>query len=112
MQFWNWLFGRRHAERVRTLADQLARECVSGVWARVYRRAPAMSLAEARGYVRARAASVVHSAVDRELARRGQHVWRPEPTLLVTATTDAVVRLVLKQVLDTRPMPVTVRRAA
>ncbi|MBX3414408.1 MAG: hypothetical protein KF708_17095 [Pirellulales bacterium] len=112
MQFWNWLFGRRHAERIRTLADQLARECVSGVWGRVSRRAPSMSLAEARGYVRARAASVVQAAVRRELGGRDEHVWQPDPSLLTSETTDAVVRLVLKQVLDTKPALVPVRRAA
>jgi hypothetical protein len=112
MQVWNWLFGNRHTERLHALADQLARESVSAVWVRVRKQAAGMGLSEARGYVRARAALVVQLAVQRELAHRGTRTWRPDPGLLLATTTDAVVRLVLKQLLDTQSVPAQVRRAA
>jgi len=112
MLLWTWLRTMMMGDQQRALAEQIARDCQAMVWSRVGRRAPLMSLAEARGYVRARAALVVHEAVDRELELRGSQGWRHDPVGLLDETTNEVIRLVLKQVLDTRHTPSVVRRAA
>ena len=54
----------RHEPKISELAIDLAERCRDDVWDKVWRRVPAMELAEARGYVRARAAIVVSHLVD------------------------------------------------
>jgi hypothetical protein len=55
----------------RRMLDQRSSElvecCQDTVWQRVYRNALAMRPPEARGYIRARAAAIVHGEIDRML---------------------------------------------
>jgi hypothetical protein len=91
-------------------ADRLAATCQEQVWRLVQERALAMSPAEARGYVRARAGLIVKHAVDAELASSRQ--WSRWPDRLRDVTTDQVVRLIGAQLRAVRPALRSIRRAA
>lgn len=54
----------RGEAKLKDLARDVAERCRHDVWDKVWRRVPAMDMAEARGYVRARAAIVVSREVD------------------------------------------------
>jgi hypothetical protein len=54
----------RGESKLNELARDVAERCRHDVWDKVWRRVPAMETAEARGYVRARAAIVVSREVD------------------------------------------------
>jgi hypothetical protein len=54
----------RGESKMNELARDTAERCRHDVWDKVWRRVPAMELAEARGYVRARAAIVVSHEVE------------------------------------------------
>jgi hypothetical protein len=83
------------------LVDRLASHSLDAVWQRTYQRAGGMRLAEARGYIRARAAAVVSDQVDAELQRGAvaQAIGRPE---LLERVTEAVISLTIRE-LVTRP---------
>ena len=60
------------------------------VWERVEDTVPQMSPSEARGYIRARAATIVHSEADKVIAGHDLLTDAQFP-LLVAAATDAVI---------------------
>lgn len=91
-------------------ADRLAALCQEQVWRLVQQRALAMSPAEARGYVRARAGLLVKRTVEAELAR-SRHLAGARERLL-DLTTDQVVRLIGAQLRAVRPALRSQRRAA
>jgi hypothetical protein len=92
---------------VKTIVDR----CELAVWDRASERAAAMSPAEARGYIRARAATVVHLQVERALQLRS----RTEPELhelLFDWVKRDVVRQIHRRLLNTRHAVVERRKAA
>lgn len=91
------------------LAARIAPRCHAAVWARVERRAPSMRLSEARGYIRARAAAVVHAQVNAELNHTRRDVSRAD---LMSLATDKVVTLVFRELLAVPPRQKELRRAA
>ena len=92
------------------LADRLAATCQDQVWRLVQHQALAMSPAEARGYVRARAGLIVKHTVESELARSQR--WQSAGEQLRELTTEQIVRLVAAQVRAVRPTMRMLRRAA
>ena len=101
----------RHAGLIQQLSAQIAHRCHAPVWATVRRRATAMRLTEARGYVRARAAQMVASEVAAALSSRPQ-VGRDVEAELVTRTTDGVVSLVFRDLLNLPPCTLPSRHVA
>lgn len=102
------IFGASRKE-ASELAARIAPRCHAAVWARVERRAPAMRLSEARGYIRARAAAVAHAHVNAELACAPHSVDRVELGSLVL---DKVLTLVFRELLNVPPRQRELRRAA
>jgi hypothetical protein len=64
------LFSWRNARLVEQAAGEIARQCRAPLWQRTYLRMAEMSMAQIRGYVRAHAAALVESEVDRVLCHR------------------------------------------
>jgi hypothetical protein len=101
----NWFASE---SKLALLADRLAAACQEQVWRVVQPQALAMSPAEARGYVRARAGLIVTPTVDAELSRSRQ--WNARREQLRDLTTDHVVRVIGAQLRAVRPAQM--RRAA
>jgi len=113
------LFGRHRRERlVADLSQQVAEGSHNAVWTKVKDRVASMRLAEARGYVRARAASPIADEADRMLggsdpvdsAVRSQII--AVRSQIIEEATDRVVTLVFRDLLNLPPRLRTVRRAA
>jgi len=83
---------------VEQVAGEVARECRSGLWQRVYRRTSNMSLAELRGYVRAQAAGFVGGEVDLAICRR--HLGIDLRSRLIDASVDQLVNMAAHDVLS------------
>jgi hypothetical protein len=111
---WRHLSGAAKLEEIAEHAAACARHAV---WERVRRQIEPMGPAEARGYVRARSAAVVHRVIGR--------VYENDPTLrraartrLVELTTESLIRIISDQVSFSQASvrvlsePVTLRRAA
>jgi hypothetical protein len=97
--------------RMARLAERIADRCQAAVWERICRRAPGMAVAEARGYIRARAAAVVHAEVESALAEQPviARAWRSR---LVEMVTEEVVRAALATLFRMEHRPAAMRRAA
>jgi len=95
MNLFALIFRRHDKERqLSLLARQLADACLSEVWDRVRHRVFVMDLAEARGYIRARAMAPVRHhlpAVTRGLAPLSAELR----TRVSTRATDRVVQRIL-----------------
>ena len=100
----------RH-KRARQLVDLVAGRSHSAVWDRVERQVVTMQLAEARGYIRARAAEVIHDHVDAEHRRRPLSPLLRKDQLISHAT-DRVVSLIFRDLLNLSSQQGIVRRAA
>jgi hypothetical protein len=93
------------------LVKSIVDRCEPAVWDRAGDRAIAMSAAEARGYLRARAAAVAEVQVDRAMQIRS----RSEPTfrqLLLDGVKNEIVRQLHKRILNARHPAIERRRAA
>jgi hypothetical protein len=112
MGIWSFLSRRRNARKAAHLAGEVAERSVAPVLGRVRRRAATMRIAEARGYVRARALEIVH----RELAvvQKGQPKLDPAlQTEIVSQAAEAVVARVMAELRSAaRPARTEQRRAA
>ena len=96
MGLFNWSFRPGDGEQLQGLAVRVVQRSLNEVLQRVTALTPQMSPAEARGYIRARAAKVVN----REIAA----VYAAEPRLrpadrtrLVSLVTDALVTAIAQQ---------------
>jgi methylphosphotriester-DNA--protein-cysteine methyltransferase len=92
------------------LADRLAATCQDQVWRLVQHQALAMSPAEARGYVRARAGLIVKHTVEAELERSQR--WESAADRLRDLTTEQIVRQLSAQVRAVRPTSLRALRHA
>jgi hypothetical protein len=96
MAIWNFFSRRRNARKAVAISSEVAQRSVGPVLGRVRRRAATMRIAEARGYVRARALEIVH----RELAalQKGREKLEPAlQTLIVSQATESVVVRVMAE---------------
>ena len=92
----SFLARRRAARYAARAANEVAERSYAAVLGRVRRRATTMRIAEARGYVRARALEIVH----RELAAVHQGKIKLEPAVqtdIISQATEAVVVRVLAE---------------
>ncbi len=112
MGIWNFFSRWRNARKAGAIGSEVAQRSVGPVLGRVRRRTATMRVAEARGYVRARALEIVH----RELAARQKGREKLDPALqtqIVSQATESVVVRVMAELRSvpkaTRPAP---RRAA
>ena len=98
------LFRWLDAALVRQTAGKVARECHAAVWGHVLPKATAMSIPQARGYIRAVGPEFITQEVDAVLARR-----RAGPSLrprVVAGATEELIKLIVDNVACVR------RRAA
>jgi hypothetical protein len=99
MGLFSFLTANRSGGRVNRLAQEIARRSHAAVWNRVERRAATMRLAEVRGYVRARAAQVIHDQADQVLRGQGPIAESLRPQLIAQAT-ERVVSLIVRDLLN------------
>jgi hypothetical protein len=111
MEILNLIARLRGDARIAELAEEIAHRATDGVRERVSLRLGAMSMAEARGYVRARSAAVVRPLVDALIASDAgiKPAWRPQ---LVEKATMEVARRLLWEEMARRRDAAPVRRAA
>ncbi|MEX0978677.1 MAG: hypothetical protein WDZ48_07490 [Pirellulales bacterium] len=110
MGIWNVISRWRNTRRAALIGSEVAQRSVGPVLGRVRRRAATMRIAEARGYVRARALEIVH----RELAALQKGREKLDPALqteIVSQATDTVVVRVMAE-LRSVPKAAEQRRAA
>ena len=93
------------------LADKVASRSRPAVWGRVSHHIHALSGAEARGYIRARAAAVIEQETDLLIAEEGPKVFRHRDQILKEAG-ETVIRLVQEQAQISRRTALPKRRAA
>lgn len=110
MGLWTFLVNRRSAKQMAGLAAEIAERSHSDVWQRVAHRATAMRLVEARGYVRARAARVIHHHVHEALETRPEidDARREE---LISLATEVVISAIARELLHL-PQRIVPRRQA
>ena len=93
------------------LATTIAERSRAAVWNRVGEQIAAMPLVEAKGYMRARAASVVHYQTDTALA--GQRSIKPAlRARLIDLAMEEVIRAMLAGVSALAPREPATRQAA
>lgn len=63
MGWWHWMLRWAEGVDLETLANRLVKNSQEAVWQRVQSRIVDMSLAEARGYVRARSVGIIETGV-------------------------------------------------
>lgn len=91
--------GRLSASALQTLAESLAEQGLPAVVQRSLHRATWMRLSEARGYIRARAAQVIHDRVDAELQHRPAAHARYRSEIIERAT-EAVISLTIREMVS------------
>jgi hypothetical protein len=101
----NFFRQRRLARKAAHIASEVAKRSVGPVLGRVRRRAATMRIAEARGYVRARALEIVH----RELAAVQKGREKLEPALQTEIVGQAVEAVVARVMAELRAVPKAVR---
>jgi hypothetical protein len=100
-RFLSFLLPWRTSHIVEQVAGEVARECRSGLWQRVYQRTANMSLAESRGYLRALAVGCVDNEVEQAICRR--HLRTDLRSRLVDASVDQLINMVAHAVLTGEP---------
>lgn len=98
-------------DKVTELAERIAARSRQAVWQRVWQRVSTLSPAEARGYIRARAASIVKQETERLIAQEGSPAEAIREKLIVAAS-EAVIAQLLHQSRGTRRTNAPQRRVA
>ena len=111
MSFTSLLFRLFATHKPELLADKIASRSRRAVWDRVSHRIDALTGAEARGYVRARAAAIVEVETDRLIAEEEGSAARHRMRIVRDAN-ESVIRLVLEQARISRRSAQLLRRAA
>lgn len=91
MQLGSWLRNTWSTTPVQDLAESLAIRCVEPTWGRIHASVLSMSLAESRGYIRARAALVLH---------QGLLALRQEQPQLSQARSERIAELAAEMLVD------------
>jgi hypothetical protein len=106
MSFWKRILGIGESSDTVRLVGEISQRSFDDVWARIGPVAYAMQLDELRGYVRARAAIIVHGEVDRAIAdERAALVDRQELTARVMQSVVKSVAAELKHHMVLRRAP-------
>ncbi len=106
------LWGDRRNKFIVALAHDLARELEESLWALVAVRAPEMTPAEARGYIRAHSGSLVRQRINSVLHRRSLVLAPVQSQMLHQQVTDTAVDTALARALTARRQQVLRQRAA
>ncbi len=111
MEIFNLIAHLRGDARIAELAEEVADRSLEVVRERVATRLESLGMAEARGYIRARAAAAVRPAVDRLLSSDAtiKRSWR---TQLCERATEEIVRRLLWEEMGRRQSSTPARRAA
>lgn len=91
------------------MAERVAGRSRLAVWQRVSERLGSLGAMEARGYIRARSAAVIHAETDRLIEQEGAKVARIRERI-VAAASASLVETIVVQVQQRRQT--AVRRAA
>ena len=96
---------------IEALTRQVTEQCLEDVIDRVSDQIDSMSLSEARGYVRARAAQVVRIQTRQALSQHNEAVeeWA---NLIIPSATERLIPLVIRQTGVGLPRPEKLRLAA
>ena len=93
----NWMgWFRRNSQRAELLALQVAVRARDGVWHRTQQQIGGMSVHEARGYARARAAIVVAREAEKAIHQTGRRVRPAQRQRIVEGATAAVVAWIVE----------------
>jgi hypothetical protein len=98
----DWIAGLCNRSRTDQLLDRVAARSQPVAWSRVYPRVLGMDPHQARGYIRARSALVIHREM--QIATSGQK--RLSPLLeqrILTMASERVVRRTLSEIARQRP---------
>jgi hypothetical protein len=78
------------SDRLTEMSERVAGRSRLAVWQRVVDRLPTLGPTEARGYIRARAAAVVHAETDRLVEQEGDRVGRMRARIIEAAQQSLV----------------------
>ncbi len=98
------------SDRLTEMAERVAGRSRLAVWQRIVERTATLGPTESRGYIRARAAGVVHAETDRLIQQEGATVGRLRERIIAAATNSLVETLVAQ--LQHRRSAHGLRRAA
>jgi hypothetical protein len=98
------------SDRLTEMAERVAGRSRLAVWQRVVERIDTLGPAESRGYLRARAASIILAETDRLIEQEGTLVARMRERVIAAAT-DSLVETIVVQLASQRAGKVS-RRAA
>jgi hypothetical protein len=93
-----WLVSDRLAE----MSERVAGRSRLVVWQRVVDRLPTLGPTEARGYIRARAAAVIHAETDRLIQQEGDRVGRMR-TQIIESALLSLVNAIVAQITQRQP---------
>ena len=110
MSLVEWMLGRRDSKLIREHADQLVDRCAGIVRKASLPKAASLPTAEARGYVRAKAMSIVADAVDGLVVRSSNRFPRRIVDVVRTLSAERIVMNVMDQL--SRETTAPRRRAA
>jgi hypothetical protein len=112
MSPFRWIRSRRDAKLVALHTESLLARTASHVRAATVDRASVLSRSEARGYVRAKATTILTATIESLALQPAAAVpARLQPVVLRTAA-ERMTAAVLEQLVRTRPVSETRRRAA
>jgi len=106
----SWLSGLASGPRITRHARELSRQLHGAIWQTVVARLRGMSLAEARGYARARAGLLIEQEVNRLIGQSPSLALHRDR--LVAITIDESARLVVNDMLKAGCPAFAIRRAA
>jgi len=110
MQWFQHLRNWSAQAKVAEMADDVAAQSFESVWERVYPNVVGMSIEEARGYARARAAIVVSDKIDVAVAQRSHA--RVNQQRVFALAMDTVVCRTVTHAMAQRSRPAMSRQAA
>ena len=84
------------ADRLAEMTERVAGRSRMAVWQRVVDRLPELAAAEMRGYVRARAVSIIAAETDRLIDQEGPRVARMRGEIVTAATASLVETIVVQ----------------
>lgn len=106
-----WMVDWLVTDKVAHLAERIAGRSRLATYQRVCERLPSLDAHEARGYIRARAATIVAQEADKLIAQEGANIQRLRGQL-ISAAMDSLVSAILQQMEQVRKARPAARRLA
>ena len=98
------------SDRLTEMSERVAGRSRMAVWQRIVERAASLGPTESRGYIRARASSVIHRETERLIEQEGPAVGRIRQQVIARAT-ESLVETIVSQ-LSQRRVSYSHRKAA